>query len=113
MIGEQQGSQGSDSPSNDGFISATKFEDESIGLNWQCQVDVGESGVSQNLLPAGQKSQQWKFKVIRCEKTIRWLQSYVQEQSDRDEIMLYGSSNRNESINSKYAVKASKMNDFR
>lgn len=33
--------------------------------------------------------------------------------ADRDEIMWYGTSNRNESINNVYAVKASKAVDFR
>lgn len=96
------------------FSGYTMFKTEMIGLSWYCHVDADQTGISRSLLPAGQpKSQKWKYKVVNCQATKHWLTSYVNQQAERDEIMCYGSSNRNESINSKFAVKASKMNDFR
>lgn len=94
------------------FMGYTSFRDEWIGLNWRCHIETDE--FSQNLVPSGQpKSQKAKHKIIQCGLTRNWLHSYIAEQADREEIMWHGSSNKNESINSKYAVKASKRVDFR
>ena len=92
----------------------TMFNGEQINLSWYCHMRTDGSQNSENLILCGEpKSQKWKYKVIRDEPTKRWLRSYIMDQSDRDEIMYYGSSNVNESIHNLYAVKANKRHDFR
>ena len=86
------------------------FDGELIDLHWRCHADPGQSST---LLPEGEESQKWKFKVIQGLETKQWLHKFIQEQADRDEIMWPGSSNINESIHNVYARKADKRYDFR
>lgn len=75
---------------------------------------VDETNQSTTLLPNNEPtSLKFKFKIITCEKTKKWLESYIVQQAARDEIMFYGSSNINESVNNMYTVKADKRHDFR
>lgn len=70
------------------FVGDTDFKDEKIPLNWHCHAERDEAGNSRSLVPAGQpKSQKWKHKVIECQSTRHWLNTYVTEQAERDEIM--------------------------
>ena len=86
------------------------FQGEKVDIHWHCRVDNRESD---SLRPAGENSQQWKYKIIRDDATKKWLQKFIEDLAARDEIMWYGSSNINESINNAYARKANKCCDFR
>jgi hypothetical protein len=101
-------------PLSPDYPSYIEFRGERIGLNWACHVERNEHGNSQNLVAAGdQKTRKEKHKIIQCQTSRDWLLTYMAKQADRDEIMSFGSTNRNEGMNGKYAAKASKRIDFR
>lgn len=88
----------------------TTFRGEKIDLFWHCHCAQAEADT---LLPPGEDSKKWKYKVIRGEGTKKWLSDFIKTQASRDEIMFPGSSNINESIHNAYTVKANKRYDFR
>ena len=102
---------GAEVSANTGY---TIFRGEKITLGWCCKVDAGDSSSSLTLHERGQpRSQKNKHKIITGQKSRAWLEEYITNQAERDEIMVYGSSNMNESIHNVYTVKADKRHDFR
>ena len=87
----------------------TMFQGEKIDLHWHCHVDKE----TEKLRQPGKHSQQRKYKIVCDNSTKEWLQKFINDLAKRDEIMWYGSSNINESINNVYARYADKRYDFR